>query len=68
MSRKPCCEHCRFWQVTLVTEESPQEGLCRRFPPQIIGIANGAAMVPRFPKTFSSTWCGEFRWKQRDKT
>lgn len=56
------CVNCKHWSG----KETDAEGLCQRFPPQVILMpvrtlaGDGIAPMGHFPVTRKDIWCGEF--------
>lgn len=56
-----CCAFCAFWNrfdavgYVAVGEKPKTRGECHRSPPQVNGH------LIEFPRTYGTTWCGEFR-------
>lgn len=58
----PSCSTCRFADVAMLDTaelgETPH-AICRRFPPAMVGDAEGAG--PVWPPVHEGDWCGEHR-------
>ena len=53
------CENCRFFDPNSPNSDSPYEGLCLRYPPQLSNNEKGLNFY--FPMVNRSIHCGE--WK-----
>lgn len=66
MDFKSTCGNCKFFLRTI---GRPSEGLCRRYPPNVVVAScdtpNGVQMAPVavMPNMGENNWCGE--WKGR---
>jgi hypothetical protein len=54
------CGECRYWKPHVAREDWP-DGLCRRWPPNMIVTDAGEVVEEsRWPCTERNDWCGEF--------
>ncbi|NTV45042.1 MAG: hypothetical protein HGB11_00585 [Chlorobiales bacterium] len=59
------CERCEFWEFAEVNEDGYEDfnwGFCKRFPPSLLPEDEGD--FEQFPRTYGSSWCGEFKTKE----
>jgi hypothetical protein len=51
----PTCSTCRFYDPLF---SGGDDGLCRRYPPRVIGDDGDATGI--FPEVMRNAWCGEY--------
>ena len=56
-----CCANCKWWHANDAEVGVGLVGICKRFPPQVLGVdALTDDQVAQQPKTSYKDFCGEF--------